>query len=259
MDKKEKCPNIHAGHRQRLRENVLKNGLSNMHDHQVLEFLLTFVMPQKDTNELAHRLIKTFGSFANVMESDINRLKTVNGVGDVIAHFIYNFRSFFYFYQQSKINSVTTLKNSSQTFNYLKMILADKITEEVYLVGLDSQNRVIYSGLVERGSKNHTSVTIRKITNILIHNNIGNVIIAHNHPSGYAHPSSDDDIFTKNLLISLHSNEVHLLDHIIIGENDEFSYFGSGKLDDYRNEYKALLSNHLIAQPKAQYEVSKNE
>ncbi len=244
---------IHAGHRQRLRENVDKNGLLNMHDHQVLEYMLTFVMPQKDVNELAHRLINRFGSFSNVLEADVSLLKSVSGVGDVIAHFLHNFRDMFYYYQKNKVNNITTLCNSDQTGAYFTALLGDKVLEELHMVGLDSQNRIVFSMAVERGTSNYLSVTTRKITNIVISRGIDNVIIAHNHPAGMCLPSIQDDTFTKKLFVALGTNGIALLDHIIIGNDGFYSYQLASKMYDLMDEYKDMLHTGDLAQKRAKY------
>ncbi len=253
MKQNQENKNIHAGHRQRLRENVDKNGLLNMHDHQVLEYMLTFVLPQKDVNGLSHALIERFGSFSKVLEADTMLLKTVNGVGDVVAHFLHNFRDMFYFYQRNKVRTVNTLWKSDETVQYFSTILSGKIVEELHLLGLDSKNRIVYSNVVERGTSNFLNVTIRKITSILISNNISNIIIAHNHPAGTSCPSASDDQFTHNLYVSLGTNGIHLLDHIIIGEDGYYSYFSNGKIADYREKYGEMLAKSDLAQNAAKY------
>ena len=60
---------IHAGHRQRLKERFLRDGLDNFEEHQVLELLLFYGIPQRDTNEIAHALIEKFGSLSRVLEA----------------------------------------------------------------------------------------------------------------------------------------------------------------------------------------------
>ena len=77
--------NPHNGHRKRVKEEFLKNGLDNLPAHRVLEILLFYAIPQKDTNELAHRLEDRFGSLARVLDAPYEELLTVNGVGDNTA------------------------------------------------------------------------------------------------------------------------------------------------------------------------------
>ena len=78
----------HYGHRNRLRERVMREGLDHFQDYQVLEYVLSFVLPYKDTNPIAHKLINKFGSFKGVLEADVEEIKKVKGMGSVSAHFL---------------------------------------------------------------------------------------------------------------------------------------------------------------------------
>ena len=89
----------HQGHRTRLRDRINKEGLDNFQDYQVLEYALTFAIPYKDTNVIAHRLINKFGSFSAVLEADKDELKMVEGMGEASAHFISNLLQIFHYYE----------------------------------------------------------------------------------------------------------------------------------------------------------------
>ena len=80
--------NTHLGHRDRLRARFLEEGLDGFENHQVLELLLFHVIPRGDTNPIAHRLIKRFGSLAAVFEADPKDLAVVEGVGERAAAFL---------------------------------------------------------------------------------------------------------------------------------------------------------------------------
>ena len=79
---------VHQGHRQRLRERFLEEGLENFQEHEVLELLLYYCIPRRDTNALAHDMIDHFDSLAAVLEAPAKELKAVDGVGDSVATFI---------------------------------------------------------------------------------------------------------------------------------------------------------------------------
>ena len=73
--------NLHEGHRQRLKERFLREGLDHFEPHTVLELLLFYAVPQRDTNELAHRLIARFGSLDAVFDAAFDELCAVEGIG----------------------------------------------------------------------------------------------------------------------------------------------------------------------------------
>lgn len=247
--------NIHQGHRKRLRELVMNNGLEGMPEHQVLEYILSFVVPQKDTNVLAHNLIKKFGGFTQVLEADSSLLASVEGVGEVVAHFLANFRRMYEFYQKQRVKDFSKIKNSRDAKNYISSYLRYKLVEELYFVGLDGKNNIVTTQKIASGTVNKSSVSIRAITELVVHNKISDVVIAHNHPKGKALPSVEDDRFTRALYCAMMANGVKLVDHLIIADDNYYSYFTDGVFDKYAKEFSNFLDTNVITQDHASYEV----
>ncbi|UWG97971.1 hypothetical protein LPY66_03955 [Dehalobacter sp. DCM] len=73
---------MHEGRRIRLKRRFLEEGLDSFEDHQILELLLFYAIPCKDTNELAHVLIEKYGSLSKVFDADPNELTTTPGLGE---------------------------------------------------------------------------------------------------------------------------------------------------------------------------------
>ena len=246
--------NIHKGHRSRIRDRVRKEGLENFQDYQVLEYALSFVIPYKDTNPIAHRLIQKFGSLSSVLEADETELTTVDGMGEVSAHYLTSILKIYNFYEREKVNKIGQISSPMHTYDYVKGLFKGKTIEELYLVSLLPNNKVVKCELVSQGDSGQAKVTIRKITDMIGRNKVNNVVIAHNHPYGTPEPSPDDDKLTKALVTSLAINDSYLLDHIIISDDGYYSYRTSGKIDEYRKEVFHLINNK-IAQHEAHYEV----
>lgn len=250
MDKK----NMHAGHRNRIRDRVRKEGLNNFQDYQVLEYALSFVIPYKDTNPIAHELINKFQSLAGVLEANEEDLAQVKGMGEVSAHFLTSIIKIYSFYEKEKSDKIGEIFNSRHSYDYVKGLFKGKIVEELYLVSLLPNNKIIKCELVTSGDSSQAKVTIRKITDMISRNKVNNVIIAHNHPYGNPDPSVDDDKLTKALVTSLAINDSYLVDHIIVTDNGYYSYRGDGKIDKYRDEVIELI-NGKVAQNEVKYEV----
>lgn len=245
----------HYGHRSRVRDRVKKEGLDGFQDYQVLEYALSFVIPYKDTNPLAHRLINRFGSIAGVLEADEESLKEIDGMGEVSSHFLTSIIKIYNFYEKTKVNKVTILKTPRQTFNYVKCLLAGKLVEELYMISLTPGSKIVKTEKVSQGTNNEAKVTIRTITDNISRNKVNNVIIAHNHPNGDCAPSEEDNRFTRALVTSLALNDCYLVDHMIIGDNGKYySYRESGQIDNYLKEVSSLIA-HKVAQKQAVYEV----
>ena len=77
-----KALNLHKGHRIRLKEKYKKHGIEALHEHEILELLLFFGIPIKDTNEISHKLINKFGSFPAVFDADYHSLKEEKNMTD---------------------------------------------------------------------------------------------------------------------------------------------------------------------------------
>lgn len=245
---------LHYGHRERLRKQVSESGLEPMHEHQVLEYLLTFVIPQKDTNGLAHLLIEEFGSLAGVMEADVTALKRVKGVGDVVAHFLAEFRDFYYYYQKHRSKTIKVIKDLSTAKQFVLPLLTNLKKEEVYLIGIDGNNKVISAKQVATGSSNQANINTRLVMDAIISQGLPNFIVAHNHPYGMAIPSAEDNKFTKAIAFGVAITNVHFLDHLIVGTDGVYSYHHSGMLDDYKREAGRVLNINVgLAQNSAVY------
>ena len=128
--------NEHAGHRSRLRDRVRKDGLDNFQNYQVLEYALTFAIPYKDTNVIAHKLINKFGSFAGVLEADEEDIAEVEGMGDVSAHFLSNLLKIYQYYEKDKIIQKAEISRPQHAVDYARNLLKGKLIEELYLVAI---------------------------------------------------------------------------------------------------------------------------
>ena len=251
--------NPHMGHRSRLRDRVRKEGIENFQDYQVLEYLLSFVIPYKDTNVIAHDLIEKFGSFASVLESDEEDLAMVNGMGKVSAHFLSSLIKIYSFYERGKLSRVAEIKKPIDAYEYVRNLFVGKTTEELYLVSLLPNNRILRCEKIAQGSVGQAKVTIRKITDAMSRNKVNNIIIAHNHPGGSSEPSVDDDRLTQALVTSLAINDSFLIDHIVVGESDYYSYRHYGKIDKYRSEVFNLIGHKVAQCVEADYEVEDDQ
>ena len=247
--------NIHQGHRKRLRSQVAKSGLDGMPEHQVLEYMLSFVIPQKDTNVLAHKLIKRFGDLPRVLEASTTSLADVDGIGEVAAHFLAHFRQMYEYYQKEKGKIITTIGTPREAKNYVACFLRYKLVEELYLVGVDGKNKVIFTQRISSGTSNKNNVSIRMITDLVMQYKADAILVAHNHPDGKAVPSMEDDRFTRALFCTMGINGVKVLDHIIITNDSYYSYFSDNVFEKYKTEFKNIMDEKALARSEVNYEV----
>lgn len=250
--------NEHSGHRERIRDRVRKEGLKNFQDYQVLEYVLTFAIPYKDTNEIAHRLINKFGSFYGVLEADEEDLVSVDGMGHASAHFVANLRNIFHYYESDRAKRVAKIIGPGGAHTYIKPFLANKLIEEMYVVFLTPKSKIVAVEKISEGTNNETNVSIRMIVDKMGKHKVSNVIVAHNHPKGKPEPSESDNKFTKALATTLAITGCHLLDHIIVGDSKGYySYREHAIIDSYVQEAAELVSFSKVSQPCAEYRVTR--
>jgi len=226
--------NLHKGHRQRLKARFLKEGLDSFEDHQVLELLLFHAIPRADTNPLAHKLIKRFGSLSDVLEADVNDLADVENIGPHAALFLNMIPQITRRYFHDRIrNTRRKLNTSEAAAEYLVPLMAGRAEEVFYLVCLDSQLRVLYPALISEGTVKDALVHPRHVVEAAVRHKAASVILAHNHPSGSIKPSSHDHKLTRNLIQALGAINVHIVDHIIIAGEQFYSFQREGTLPGY--------------------------
>lgn len=225
---------IHDGHRKRLRDRYLREGLDNFEEVNVLELLLFYCMPRVDTNPLAHNLLARFKTFNAVLEASPMELMEVPGVGQNVAAFLTLIKESWRYYgvkANEKIKSVDMV-NKVETINqcgaYMLPYFINRNVETVFLLCLDAKGKIIGCPMIGEGSVNSASISVRKIVEIAINSNATSVVLAHNHPSGVAIPSIDDIQTTKRLGKALSAVEIILVDHLVFGDGDFVSIAQSG-------------------------------
>ena len=223
---------IHDGHRQRLKDRFLREGLDGFTDIQVLELLLFYVVPRKDTNPIAHDLLDRFGSLARVLDAPVIKLTEVNGVTENGATFLKLVREIERRYALSQGEEII-LNTIEDCCEYLTRFFKGKRNETVFLLSLDAKLKLLSCREVGEGSVNYASVPIRRCVEMALEDGATSVILAHNHPSGLAVPSTDDGVTTRRLAMALSAVEIQLVDHIVVADDDYVSMVQSGiKFDD---------------------------
>lgn len=226
---------MHQGHRQRLKARFLAEGLDHFNDINVLELLLFYCVPRRDTNPLAHKLLDHFGKLHFVLEAPYEELLKVEGVNENIATYLTLFRAMSRYYAVNRNEETAIVKNIDQCGNYLLPYFRAVQNETVYLLCLDAKCKVLCCKKVGEGSVNSASISIRKIVETALSANAVSVVLAHNHPSGLAIPSPEDIQTTKRLGRALHAVEIVLVDHIVVADEEFVSLAQSGKYSPYEN------------------------
>lgn len=213
-----KKENPHKGHRSRLKNEFLKNGLDNFELYRIIELLLFFSIPQGDVNELAHRLADRYGSLAAMCDAPVEQLAQTEGVGMHTATLIKLVPALARRYilgggSKDRYDNIEKLG---------KMLCARYVgitNEVVYLTLLDNSYKMIDFIKIHEGSVNSVAVNPRACIEAAIDRRAAMAVISHNHPHGIAVASSDDMNTTKTLSDAFEIVGIPLLEHIIVAGN----------------------------------------
>ena len=220
----------HNGHRERLKQRFRDEGLQHFDDLSVLELLLFFAVPRRDTNPIAHALIDRFGSLAAVLEARPEDLAAVPGVGENAAVLLTLLPQLLRRYRADRSQVGKLLTTTTELGRYFLPVFFLERDEKVYLLCLDARCKVLDCTLVNHGTVTTANVPVRRVVELALRHNAVSVVMAHNHVSGVALPSPEDITTTQNIAQALHAVGVELADHIIVAENDFVSLKDSGML-----------------------------
>ena len=223
-------PNMHSGHRQRLKDRFFQEGLDHFPPHNALELLLFLSIPRDDTNPIAHRLLQRFGSISNVFEAPREELLKVEGVGPQTAFMISLIAHMTRYYLTDKYSVGTILDTPEKIGEFLKAMFIGKNNEHVYLLCLDKKSKLLHCELLMEGTLDSAQVTIRRIVETVMRVSASSVVLAHNHTQGFAVPSKADVQTTVAVKKALALLSIELLDHIIVARDDYVSLAQSGAL-----------------------------
>jgi len=226
LDKK--TQNIHKGHRDRMRKRFAKTGLNGFSSHEILEFLLFPCLLQKDTNRLAHRLISEFGNINGVFTAPIGELAKVEGIGESTATYI-RFVGELISTSTEEYDDRIPLNTPKKRIEFFEPLFENKNVENIFVMALDKDKKPIRNMRIDEGSFDTSTISIPKITRLLVSNGAVFAVVAHNHFSRSAFPSVQDVKVTERLLKALETVDIDLLDHIIIADGDNFSFEQGGK------------------------------
>lgn len=211
----------HEGHRQRMKERFLVNGLDGFSDHEVLELLLFYAIPYRDTNPLAHELVRQFGNWMQVVNADYRDLVTVPGVTPHVASLLTLVgQAAAKYYRDTVAGDVVQLYDTEMMIDYLIPWFLGEKNESVVLLSLDNKRKVLNTTRIFEGSVNSAQFNVRLAVQQALRDNATQIVLAHNHPNGFCFPSQADVSTTEYMAQVLKPLDIRLIDHMIISEGD---------------------------------------
>lgn len=226
--------NLNAGHRQRCREKFV-SCRDSMKDYELIEMILFFAFPRKDTKNIAKILMDKFKNITNLINADVDQLKSVNGIGDSVICVLKLFQEVHLRMLKENIEEDDIKLNSiANVVKYCKSKIGHLVHEEVLILFIDNSGNLVYEDVISSGSVNEVNVYKNLIITKATQNGACGIIMVHNHPSGNSKPSQADIELTAEMYKLLKQVKMDLVDHIIVSRNDIYSFVERGMMNKIR-------------------------
>jgi DNA repair protein RadC len=212
-----------SGHRARLRERFLNAGIESLGDYEILELLLSFAIPRKDTKPIAKDLIKRFKSVNGVLNASIDALSEIEGVGTQTAALLSLVKEVGAYCLKERVDKGSVVSQRKQVEEYLRMHLGHRKDEYIAALFLDTGNHVLATEIIAEGTVNQCALYPRIILEKALKYKAAAIIIAHNHPGGSVHPSEPDWQITHRLIELGRLLDLSVLDHLIVSQDTVIS------------------------------------
>ena len=244
---------LHKGHRQRIKERADNFGLSAFCEHEALELLLTYVIPRRDLNETAHILLKTFGSFYNIVHADKQDIMKIKGLDPESALFLKLFPQFFDLYRESKRQGRIKLNNTFKSVEYFKDVIGvDDEIEEAYLAMLNDRDELIkLISIGVAGSSHEVEIDEDLLAKECGYRRPKKILLFHTHPKGRVFPSNEDLSTTARIMEALKIHQVDVADHIILNAKEFYSLKDNNIISELNTIINSKLGYLKLTDPRA--------
>ncbi|UCG13452.1 MAG: DNA repair protein RadC [Deltaproteobacteria bacterium] len=226
-----------AGHRERLRQKFLKQGLEKLTDEEIVELLLTLATPRRDCKMIAREALRRFGGLAGVLEASLDDLQQVPGIGPKNGLGLKLIHEVARKFLQERLIGREFLSSSREVYEYLLHSLRDLKREVFKVIFLNGRNEVIQVETLFEGSLTSSAVYPREVIRSALGHHAAALVFAHNHPSGDPTPSNQDFTITRDLFLAARIMGIHVLDHLIIGRNRYYSFADQGQIRKWETEF----------------------
>ena len=225
---------IHDGHRNRVKKRFVESGLDNFFDHQVLELMLFYGIPRKDTNIIAHKLLDSFGSFSAVLDAPLDSLQECGLSYNcaVMLKLIPSVCSRYYGDKYKKNSGNQDFASENEILGQILPSFIENKDEQLFAVFNDARGKMLFKGTVSTGIAFSSDVSVKKLMRLCVQHKAKGVILAHNHMNGVAQPSQKEIDLISTVKVSLRSIGIILLEYFIVAdmkcipmsENEEYEH-----------------------------------
>jgi len=212
-----------SGHRQRLRQRFLTASRS-IPDYELMELLLFYIFPRKDTKPQAKALMNQCGSLRSIIFANDNVIKKVNGCGSSVSFLMKLLKEIICRISLETVKKERIISSNIHVIEYYQKLLSLEQKEQFRAMFLNTRGKLISEEQLQHGTIDQTPIYPREVMQLALEYGASAIILVHNHPSGIAKPSRQDISITKQLVDIAEKLEIQVLDHIIISRNESFSF-----------------------------------
>ena len=223
-----KPPPHFLGHRERLKDRFRDGGADAVPDYELLEMVLYRAIRRGDTKAVAKQLMARFGTFAEVLSAEPERLMEVKGVGDAVATDIKIVHAADMRLMRGQVINRPVLSSWNAILEYIRAAMAFNDIEQFRVFFLDKKNQLIADEVQQEGTVDHTPVYPREVVKRALELGASAIVLVHNHPSGDPTPSLADIDMTKKVVDAGTRLGVMVHDHVIIGRKGHVSFRALG-------------------------------
>jgi len=226
MENQSKKPHYHH-HRQRLKKRFAKNA-TELADYEILELLLTYAIPRKDTKAQAKALLERFGSLGGIFQARDSEIKAIAGIGDATILFFRVLEECRARTSQTPLAKKASFSHPGEVCDMVTARLGRCEHEEFWTILLDNKNRLQAFEKVSKGTIDQAPVYPREIMTLALEHRSSAIILVHNHPGGDPTPSSQDIQLTNKLKSLGREMGIRVLDHMVVADNTHYSFMEHG-------------------------------
>ncbi len=217
------------GHRKRVKEKLIKNFNLNFEltDYEILEMILFYTIPRSNTKPLAKELLDNFHSLRRIIYAEPQELEPFKYITENTYAFFLLLRITYKSIIRADITPNNILSSWPQVLDYVMLSIANCKKEQLQVLYLDVQNKLIKDEVIIEGSIASISIHPKEIVRQALYYKASSIILVHNHPSGSLQPSKEDLLFTHSLISALSALDINLHDHIIVSNQGAMSFKNS--------------------------------
>ena len=211
------------GHRRRLRERFESRGIGALHLVEIVELILTYAIPRRDTKPTARALVRTYRTLNGLLNARVEDLAAIPGVGKRSAALFSLMREVMAYCLKERFEQKSIIRHRSDALEYLRFHYGNRRDEYMAALFLGNRNQVLDTDVIAEGTVNQCVVYPRLIVERAIRSGAASVIVAHNHPGGSVLPSEADWNITERLFKICKLLDIPLHDHLIISQHEVVS------------------------------------